>query len=255
MGKIMEWAKMTWPEAKEAVQKMPACVIPTGAIEAHGPHLPLETDNLLATEICRRVCEKTGIILMPTLPYGQVWSLYDFPGTLSISIYTLIAIIKDLVRSLRDKGFKLVFIQCGHLGNLAGIKQAIRECYSEIPDVKCVILHHGRLKEAQKVLTTKRSHHTYLHSCEIETSELLECAPEAVRMDRAVCDYPDYPPDFDVTPTRWSAVTDTGVLGDATAATREKGKVIVEDIVESMSALVRYELDKVIGDGKLEEDS
>ncbi|MGI5838289.1 MAG: creatininase family protein [bacterium] len=245
MGDVTEWVKLTWPEAKEVVERMPVCVLPVGAIEAHGPHLPLETDNLLATEICRRVCRETGVVLLPTLPYGQVWSLYDFPGTLSVSIYTLIAVIKDIIASLRDRGFKIIFVQCGHLGNLPAIKQAIRECYSELPGAKYVLLHHGGLKNAENVLTAKRSHHTYIHACEIETSQMLECAPGAVRMERAVCDYPDYPLDFDVTPTPWSAVTTTGVLGDATAATAAKGKALVDAMVSSMVALVRYEMESI----------
>ncbi|MEX0975193.1 MAG: creatininase family protein [Bacillota bacterium] len=241
MKTLVEWAKLTWPEAKAAVERIPACILPVGAIEAHGPHMTLETDNLLTTEICRRVARETGIVLMPTMPFGQVWSLYDYPGTLSISIGTLIAVLKDLIRSFKDKGFKVAFVHCGHLGNLPAIKQAVRECYEETPEIKCVILHGG-FKDAKRVLTTKRSHHTYLHACEIETSEMLECAPESVYMDRAVCDYPDYPMDFDITPTRWSAVTKTGVLGDATAATLEKGKAIVGEIVESLSKIVEYEL-------------
>ncbi len=241
MKSVTEWAKLTWPEAKEAVERMPACILPVGAVEAHGPHLALDTDNLLSTEICRRAARETGIILMPTMPYGQVWSLYDYPGTLSVSIYTLIAVLKDLVRSFRDKGFKLAFVFCGHLGNLPAIKQAIREACEEVPEIKCVILQ-GRFTDKSQVLTTRRSHHTYLHACEIETSQILECAPEAAYMDRALCDYPDYPLDFDITPTRWSEVTKTGVLGDATAATPEKGRAIVAEIVESMTVVVKYEL-------------
>ncbi len=242
MKTITEWARLTWPEAKEAVRRMPACILPVGAIEAHGPHLLLDTDNLLATEISKRVANKTGIILMPTVPYGQVWSLYDYPGTLSVSIYTLIAVLKDLIKSFRDKGFRLAFVFCGHLGNLPAIKQAIREAYEEIPGIKCVLLQ-GRFTDKDRVLTTKRSHHTYLHACEIETSEILECCPEAAYMDRAVKDYPVYPRDFDITPTRWSRVTKTGVLGDATAATPEKGKAIVKEIVDSAVEIVGYELD------------
>lgn len=242
MKTLIEWAKLTWPEAKAVVDRVPACILPVGAVEAHGPHMTLETDDLLTTEICRRVARETGVVLMPTMPFGQVWSLYDYPGTLSVSIYTLIAVLKDLIRSFKDKGFKVAFVHCGHLGNLPAIKQAIRECYEEIPEIRCVLLHGG-FKDANHVLTTKRSHHTYVHACEIETSEMLECAPGSVYMDRAVCDYPAYPPDFDITPTRWSVVTKTGVLGDSTAATADKGKAIVGEIVDSLSKIVKFELD------------
>ena len=153
-------------------------------------------------------------------------------GTLSISIYTLIAVLKDLIRSFRDKGSKWRLCTAGIWATSRPLSRPAREAYEEIPGIKCVLLR-GNFTDKNRVLTTRRSHHTYLHACEIETSEILECAPHAAYMDRAVCDYPDYPPDFDITPTRWSEVTETGVLGDATAATPEKGKAIVTEIVES----------------------
>jgi len=244
MAPVVEWSRLTWPEAEDAVRKMPACLVPFGAIEAHGPHMPLQTDNLLAGEVCRRVCEQTGAILMPTVPYGQVWSLYRFPGTLSMSVDTLIAFTQDLVRSLRDHGFRLVLIHSGHVGNLVGLREAIRRCHDEMPDVKVVLLDRlaAALSEVKHVLTTPRSHPYYLHACEIETSMTLEVAPEQVHMERAVRDFPEYPYDFDATPTRWDVVTKTGVLGDATAATPAKGKAIVDALVAQFVSIVEREV-------------
>ena len=69
---MKEWRNLTWPEAKEAVEEMPVCLLPLGAIEAHGPHMKLDVDNHICEEQCRRVCAETGIILMPTIPVGQV---------------------------------------------------------------------------------------------------------------------------------------------------------------------------------------
>lgn len=244
MPPAIEWARLTWPEAQEAVARMPACLLPFGAVEAHGPHMTLETDNLLATEVCRRVCERTGVVLMPTVSYGQVWSLYNFPGTLTISIDTLIALTIDTVRSLRDHGFRLVLIHSAHVGNLVGLREAIRRCNDEVPGVKVVLLDAlaDALKDVASVLTTPRSHPRYIHACEIETSMTLEVAPASVHMERAVRDYPEYPYDFDATPTRWDVVTKTGVLGDATAATPQKGKAIVDALVARFVTLAEQEV-------------
>jgi creatinine amidohydrolase len=244
MSDVLEWARLTWPEAEAAVSETPACILPFGAVEAHGPHLPLQADTLLTTEECRRVCERTGVILLPTVPYGQVWSLYSFPGTLSVSIYTLIALTKDLVRSLRDHGFRLVLIHSGHLGNIAGLKQAIRECHDELRGVKVVLLDclPGAIAQVESPLTTRRSHPSLIHSCEIETSMVLEVAADEVHMERAVREYPDYPYDFDLTPTPWRAVTTSGVLGDATAATADKGRALVAAEVDAMVSVIEQEL-------------
>ncbi len=240
----IEWATLTWPEAESAVARMPVCILPFGAVEAHGYHGWLSCDTLLSEEESRRVAAETGIIVMPPMPYGQVWSLHDFPGSLSLSIYTLIAVTKDLIGSLRDHGFRLVFIHSGHLGNMAGLKQAIRECHDELPGIKVVLLDclDDAVAQEEHLLTTPRSHPALIHCDEIETSMLLEVAPDAIQLERAVADYPVYPPDFDLTPTPWSAVTKVGVLGDPTAATLEKGRAIVAADVAAMVAIVRHGL-------------
>jgi creatinine amidohydrolase len=240
----IEWATLTWPEAEAAVARMPACILPFGAVEAHGYHGWLSCDTLLSEVETRRVAAETGVILLPAMPYGQVWSLQDFPGSLSLSIYTLIAVTKDLIRSLRGHGFRLVFIHSGHLGNVGGLKQAMRECHDELPGVKVVLLDclNDAVSQAARLLTTPRSHPALIHCDEIETSMLLEVAPAAIHMERAVADYPVYPPDFDLTPTPWSVVTKVGVLGDPTAATLEKGRAIVDADVAAMVAIERHSL-------------
>ena len=89
--------------------------------------MKLDVDNHICEEQCRRVCAETGIILMPTIPVGQVWSLNRFPGTLTLSYHTLIAVIKDMLYSFRKRGFELVFIHSHHYGNVPAVKQAVRE--------------------------------------------------------------------------------------------------------------------------------
>ena len=72
-------------EARQILTARRLAILPIGALEAHGPHLPVGTDNLLAQAIAERVAEQLGGVLLPLLPYGQVWSLQDFPGSLSVS--------------------------------------------------------------------------------------------------------------------------------------------------------------------------
>lgn len=244
MAPLVEWGALTWPEADQAVAKMPACLVPFGAIEAHGPHMTLDMDTRISGEECRRVCERTGVILMPAVPYGQVWSLYSFPGTLSLSVATLTALATDLVRSLGDHGFRLVLLHSGHLGNIPALRQAMRNCHDERPGAKVVLLDclDDAIKQVAGMMTSPRSHPKLIHSCEIETSMALEVAPGHVHMDRAVRDYPEYPTDFDLTPTPWSDVTVTGVLGDATLATAAKGKAIVGAEIDRMVQIVEFEL-------------
>jgi creatinine amidohydrolase len=120
----------------------------------------------------------------------------------------------------------------------------MRESHDAADGVKVVLLDclDEAVERVGHVLTTPRSHPALIHSCEIETSMALEVLPDQVHMERAVRDYPEYPFDFDLTPTPWRAVTSTGVLGDATAATAEKGWAIVAADVDLMVRIVEREL-------------
>ena len=90
-----------------------------------------------------------------------------------------------------------------------------------------------------KVRESKPVHGTYFHACEIETSYMLYVAPDQVDMTKAVHDEPVIPDDFDSTPTPWEQITSTGILGDATLATREKGRAIIETTVDYMANILR----------------
>lgn len=95
---------------------------------------------------------------------------------------------------------------------------------------------------AERIRTSPCAHPVFQHACEIETSQALECCPERVHMDRAICDYPKFTEDFDSTPTYWDVVTSTGVMGDATAATAEKGAVLISAEVDAMVKKAEYVL-------------
>ncbi|MCK9907432.1 creatininase family protein, partial [Frankia sp. Cpl3] len=76
-------------------------------VEAHGPHLPLGTDNFLAERLSERLAQRTNGLLLPTLPYGQVWSLKNFPGSINVSNESLISILYDIGESLFHQGFRV----------------------------------------------------------------------------------------------------------------------------------------------------
>jgi len=235
---MIDWARLTWPEAQAAAARMPVAILPTGAIEAHGPHMTLEADNRAADALARRLAERTGAVLLPLLPYGQVWSLSRFPGSLSISNETLKALICDLGRSLAGQGFAVLAIVNGHLGNATALKEAARALYGQVPLRVLHLFYPGLHEAATGVLERPRSHPAIVHADELETSLLLDLAPECVQMEKAVAEYPEYPPDFDVTPQYWDGVCRSGVFGDATAATQAKGEHILAAVLERMVALV-----------------
>ncbi|SFB00056.1 creatinine amidohydrolase [Lentibacillus halodurans] len=222
-------------DIKEKIDHSKIAILPIGAVEAHGPHLPLGTDNLLAERLSEKLAERVNGFVLPTLPYGQVWSLRNFPGSIHIRNDSLIRFLVDIGKSLYHQGFTTFAMVNGHLGNGTALKESARALYETCPDMRVLYFFYpGMNKAAAEVRETQSSHNTYFHACEIETSYMLYLAPEYVDMDKAITDIPDIPADADVTPTPWEEFTASAVLGDAKLATEEKGKYIVNIALENM---------------------
>ncbi|MBS4195626.1 creatininase family protein [Lederbergia citri] len=222
-------------EVKEKILQSKIAILPIGAVEAHGPHLPLSTDTILAERLSEMLAERVGALVLPSLPYGQVWSLRNFPGSINITNDSLISFLVDIGLSLYDQGFRTWAMVNGHLGNQVAMKEAARVLYDKIPDLKVFYFFYPGMNGVVKdIRETKSVHSTYFHACEIETSIMLYLAGEFVDMNRAINDVPQIGEEADFTPTPWESFTKSAVLGDATIATKEKGKKIVETALEKM---------------------
>lgn len=249
MKALKRWADYSTDEIKAVIRELPVAILPLGAVEEHGPHLPVGTDNFVIDSIAERVAEKTGCLLLPVLCYGQVWSLARFPGSLTLREETLRLVLIDLAEALYGQGIRGMAVLSGHLGNATAMRDAARTLHDLHADLSVqTITYPGLVELARGVVTSRQWYPGYIHAEEIETSLMLALAPDRVRMERAVADYPPLPPDFAVSPVRWSELDGdlTGVFGDATAATQAKGEVIVTrlenvliDLIESLKSRVR----------------
>lgn len=234
-------------EMKEKIDEVKIAILPIGAVEAHGPHLPLATDNILAERLSERLAEKVGAFVLPTLPYGQVWSLRDFPGSITVSNESLIRFLVDIGSSLYNQGFRIWAMVNAHLGNQTALKEAARILYDRHPDFKIFYFFYpGMNTVAKGIRETEAVHSTYFHACELETSIMLYLAEEFTDMEKAIRDIPQIPEAADYTPTPWQEFTKTAVLGDATLATKEKGEVIVETALERMADILRRAKDELV---------
>lgn len=239
---LLRWERMSGEEAQRCLQAQRLAILPIGALEAHGPHLPTGTDNLLAVAIAEQVAERVGGVLLPLLPYGQVWSLQDFPGSLSVSNETLTRLVVELGTGLRRQGAAFLAIINGHVGNGPALQAAARQLYAQGGPLTYVFTYPGLGEIAPRVCSSRPLPGGYFHADEIETSMVLHVAPEAVRMERAVREDPRLPPDFLYRPVPWSEITRTGVLGDPTQATPEKGAALIDSIVERIVEVLRLAL-------------
>ena len=224
-------------EMTAALAKRPVLVLPLGAVESHGDHLPAGTDNILADrmaqELARAIEGATPLLRLPVLPFGQVWSLGDAPGSFGISNETVTRAIVEIARSAKSKGLSVLVVINGHLGNANAIRDAQRVMKEEAFTI-ANFFDPGSHAVIAAVREKPEAHPSYMHADEIETSYMLHLAPEAVDMSKAIVNYPVFPEDFGTIAYRWTDFSPSPVLGDATAATAEKGGKILNAVLANM---------------------
>ncbi|MEZ4832430.1 MAG: creatininase family protein [Caldilineaceae bacterium] len=130
----------------EMLKKTKTILIPVGATEDHGAHLPLGTDSMEAREICRLTAirlEEMGcpVVIGPVIPFGTSSFHLGFPGTVSISSSTLVTLLKEVCLSLYQGGFRNFVLIHGHDGNLPSMMVAAQEIVDATPDASAVVLN------------------------------------------------------------------------------------------------------------------
>lgn len=244
--------------AIEAIDKSDAVVVqPIGAVEQHGPHLPVITDALTAERISdlaiRGLRSDSNIWQLPTLAYGKSTEHLGRAGTIALSATTLMATCLDLGRSLAASGFrKLVFVN-GH-GGQPGLLEVVARDIRVETGLQVFPMMPGRFGLPEGVVRVDE--HFGIHGGQIETSIVWALAPELVRMELAVRDGAAVGEAYaqhrhlsleGTVPTAW--VTDdlslSGVLGDATAADLDDGRRIVAHqstcLAEALLEIKRFE--------------
>ncbi|MDB5550117.1 MAG: hypothetical protein JWL86_101 [Rhizobium sp.] len=225
-------------EIEAALAERPVLILPIGAVESHGDHLPAGTDNILAArmaeELARVVDGETPLLRLPVMPFGQVWSLGDAPGSFGISNETVTRSIVEIAQSAKTKGLSVMVVINGHLGNANAIRDAQRIMREQGVTI-ANFFYPGAGKVTEEFRERPEAHPAYIHADEIETSYMLHLAPEAVDMTKAIENYPDFPEDFGTIAYRWTEFSKSPVLGDARAATAEKGGKILTAVLANMA--------------------
>jgi creatinine amidohydrolase len=127
----MQLQLQTWAEVETYLQRSQAIIIPIGSTEQHGPNGLIGTDAICAEVIARGVGDAAGAMVAPTIAVGMAQHHLGFAGSMTLRPTTLIAVIKDMVDSLRKHGFRRFFFINGHGGNIATVTAAFSEIYAE----------------------------------------------------------------------------------------------------------------------------
>lgn len=226
------------PDFAAAVARGALAVLPVGAFEQHGPHLPLSTDTVLAAGVAERIAVELEAILLPAIAYGDAWNNEDFAGTISISPNTLRATLVDIGAGLKRAGVAGLIVVNGHFGNREPIALAAR-ALAETRQLPLMHLDYPNLERlAADICESSPAGPGFYHADEVETSMMLALAPESVVMDKAVAEYPTFPPTFGLEPMQLSTFNRSGVFGDPRPATAEKGEKLIAGIVAESLKLV-----------------
>lgn len=248
--------ELTWPEAKSRLREVDVGLLPVGSIEQHGPHLPLDTDGFDAAYLARQVaaaCSDPKPLLLPLIPYGVSYHHEDFKGTISVSPESLSKLVYDVGISAARHGITKLVIVNGHGGNGPALHFAAQMINRDAHIFTCVDTGETSDPDIYAMAETPND----VHAGEIETSTTLAVRPELVRLNEAQGFIPHFSSRYlNFTSKRsvgWYAhianISPTGVLGDPTKASREKGermwKVMIEHLVEFVEVLKSMSLDEI----------
>lgn len=247
--------RMSWTQYRDRIAgERPPVFLPVGALEQHGPHLPLGTDALLASAIAAGAAALVGGIVAPALSYGyksqpKCGGGQHFCGTTSLDAATLIGQIRDAVREFVRHGVERLVLVNGHYENqwfmIEGIDLGMRDAAAAgTRGLRVMRLEYWDFCTEQtlaRIFPQGFPGFALEHAAVIETSMMLHLHPDLVRLDSIPDDAPAQFPPYDSYPTRTGWVPASGVLSSARGSTREKGEQITDEVVARVAAAVRAE--------------
>jgi creatinine amidohydrolase len=243
---MADWQDLTMAEFAQWRGRQRTVILPLGALEEHGPHLPLGTDAFHAIELARRTAALRPVLVAPPVYYGVCRSTSQHPGTVTISGDTLRALLKDLGREFYRQGLRNLVFLTGHAGgtHMAAIVEAGEALLAELPQVQVAVVN---LLEVLREVLTAQPHLVQTkgdaHAGEIETALMLAVHPHLVK-GAAPAEWPGFP--------KYRLVRDKirhwpgGVWGDPNAASAGQGEAILAAEARRLAQIIQ-ELEEVEG--------
>jgi creatinine amidohydrolase len=249
------FAYLSWKQVDALPRDKTVLVLPTAAIEQHGPHLPLATDTLINSILLgaalTRMPQETPIYVLPAVCYGKSNEHIGFPGTLSVSSTTFMAVLRDLGASIAAAGFKKLVLYNSHGGNASLVDVMARDLRAEF-GLRLFSLF-GSAGAAFTGLGAQERAYGF-HAGEVETSFLLSAIPELVHTGEYTVNYiADITKPELLKPENASAtfawltrdIAPSGVMGDPNPSSAEKGAMWIDEaatsIAAALTAMAAYE--------------
>jgi creatinine amidohydrolase len=241
----VEWAKLKAAELRDLAAREAIVVLPVAAMEQHGPHLPVMVDTLLCGEVAKRAAERASgsrpVVVAPTVWSGLSEHHMPFGGTFTLDFATFKGLIECLCRSLQRHGFRRVLLLNGHGGNVAALRVVVDELRTL--DMRLMTATYWTIDPLAIADILERQSGVQ-HACEAETSMFMALRPELV--DESQLAAAKHIEQGQVagqaqavhSPMKFEERTPTGVIGDPTAASAEKGEKLLEASANAVAAVL-----------------
>jgi len=246
---------MIWDELSSmkigSLDKRIPVLLPLAATEQHGPHLPLATDRLIAEYFCRRLHQRLPdqVLILPTVSIGCSEHHMDFAGSLTLTHTTFMQQVTDILESVTAHGFTNLLLFNAHGGNLAIGKVIVESFGKRHPQCRVAMATWWQIAAEKLFELTETGAGGIGHACEFETSLMLVIAPELVDAAQIASGYPRPTLDWATADmlrgskatlyATFRQMTENGVYGDPTAATRDKGEAIGNFVEAELLTITR----------------
>lgn len=241
---------LTWPEIGERIERGAGVIVPVGAIEQHGPHLPVSVDVDLPYDLALAVAESNDFLVAPPVAYGcrsrpLSGGGQSFPGTISVSARTFMSVLEDVVFDLLRQGFRRIALLNWHFENSHFTYEAATLAVERAGADDALVMVHDTpgLEPSEATMETLFQGEfpgwDAEHAAIYETSLMLHLHPETVLMDRAVDDEVPSRVGYDLVPPPDKFIARSGALWKATRATAEIGRIVWEEMVEMVAEELR----------------
>lgn len=248
-----------WKDVEAYLQKKKTIIIPLGSVEQHAEHLPLGTDSYLAQSIAKDVAKKTNTLIAPLIWVGWAPHHMAYKGTITLRPETLTSIVEDMCESLIYHGFEKIIIVNGHReANLPPIKIAITRLINKT-GAFIAIADPFYINEIKGRELSEVGPGGIGHAEELETSQMYFLYPELCDASKATKNIPENHRFLQHDPyaggdrmlsasnvkTYKENTKNIGIMGDATLATKEKGKEYHEALINNLSEFITYAEDEI----------
>lgn len=243
---INQLAHLSWVAIDEMRKDQAVVVLPIGAVEQHGPHLPIGTDSLMAEELLEKILERHPswpVYRLPLLPYGKSNEHLGFPGTFSLSAATLRQVVWEIAEGVIQAGFRKLILFNTHGGNRSTLETLCRDLRAEKSLWTFYLFPPGLAPDPTP--GPPEEQRLDIHAGDWETSVMMHLQPHLVQIEKAPRSLPEWPSSLlglgsGAASLGWLTRdwSPSGVWGNAQAASPERGQQRVEAMLERLTEVL-----------------